>query len=245
MGSGVCACVREKGREDELDNEELRIPEYEVLCQEMEKRLVFAKVDIKLLEAEVDQIEPFSLESVKKLFKKHGVSEETFTDVKGIYQEFLSDMDTCEDYKFYLLSIGLTFCKGNTKYKRVLLWKLMQDVVNTERYNNMVREIISRNVMLAMKVVPMLIVKACQKQGKEVNHMIKSLSELPVPIINGYTELYFPEEETPKTYKKSSSARTFYKCKFDSWLSKVDMEGFMSSQYLREAYMRMIGKDSM
>lgn len=235
-------CTRDKDQEVKPE-----LPYYEVLCSEMEKRLIFPSLNIKELEAEVNAIKEtqgrFTGKDIIQVYEKHGVPQKNFLAPGSIYQELLPDYNECDLGSQYLLSTALPFCQGNLSDKKDILWKLLQP--QKEGVNRMVlKDIVRMIIVLCVKTIPEIALKDIEKRGNivEDNDMILLIksddSSVKQYAENSYLKGLKDIREGHGVQNEQSLFVTRYE--YDFWLVKINGDKLLTSSGNRQAFLAYI-----
>lgn len=235
-------CTRNKEQEEISD-----APYYEILCQNIEKRLIFSKLNIKELEAEIYSIEKsqgsFTSEDVIKVHERHGVTRKEFLRENGVCLDLLPDYRDCELCGQYLLTTALPFCAGAIGDKKDILWHLLEPQkqgVEQKVLKNVIRMVI----VLSVKTIPEIVLRDVETRGDVVEDKdMVMLLESDDKTLKEYVKNYYWEflkqiQEENRGPDSSSSFVSRYE--YDLWMLKINEDKLLSSSGNREVFLDYI-----
>jgi len=151
------------------------LPNYELLCQNLEEKLILPTINIKEI-YEMPKITEFS--QIYQFFINHKVSENEFVGSDSIFMQFFDGIENYENIKLRFIMKTLMICKGNITDKinslyECLLFKKSENIQNLQ-------EIISSCTIQICKII--------LKTTEKIDENIKIIANCKNEIIQKYIE---------------------------------------------------------
>lgn len=214
------------------------LPDYETLFSEAEKELILPTLEIRSFQSEIAAAEfsdgTFDSRSIAKLFRAHGVSDETFAATDSVFQYFFADLADTDPTSFrnYLLMSCLPLCKGSGWEKKEVLWQILgpQDgFVELQTLLGVVNTII----VLSTRTLAEFLLNHEQIHGRAAAPDVLLFSKCDDSQVEAYAEQYRPKMKLREPEK-------MHRYEFDQWMLETDASSLFSSRSHRQTLYKLL-----